>query len=76
MLHPNYHGDASQRHQNPRLERPRKHKGFTLRRKKDGLITIRDADGNLLSATMKFIDFKVARSFLDHWVATQKKQGK
>ncbi len=69
---------ASRAPENPRLERPRKHKGFTLegRRKKDGLITIRDADGNLLSNTMKFIDFEVARSFLDHWVTKQKKQGK
>ncbi len=74
MLHPNYHGKQSPGEPSTRAapQAQRVH----LRRKKDGLITIRDADGNLLSNTMKFIDFEAARSFLDHWVTKQKKQGK
>jgi hypothetical protein len=48
----------------PPIERPRVHKGFVLGRGKEGLITIRDANGNPLSETMKFIDFDIRQLVL------------
>ncbi len=60
----------------PRVERPRKHKGFVLKRGKSGLITIINANGDPLSETMKFLEYETAGTFLDHLVATRKIEGK
>jgi len=56
---------------NPALERPRRHEGFVLKRGKDGLITIIDANGNPLSETMKFLEYETASAFLDQWLDNQ-----
>ena len=55
-----------------RAERPRKHKAFILKRGNDGLITIINASGNPLSQTMKLLEYKTARAFLDHWVVRRR----
>jgi hypothetical protein len=52
-----------------RIERPRTHKGFVLKRGTDEFITIIDANGNPLSETMKFLEHETASAFLDRWVA-------
>lgn len=57
----------------PPREQLREHKGFVLKRGKDGLITIIDANGNPLSETVTFIEYETASAFLDRWVA--KKEG-
>ncbi len=60
----------------PRAERPRRHKGFVLKRGKSGLITIINANGGPLSETMKFLEYETASAFLDRWIVTRNNEGK
>ncbi len=64
-----YDGFAKRPSVNPPARHERMHKGFLLRRGKDGLITVIDENGDLLSDTMKFLDFETVRVFLDQWLS-------
>jgi hypothetical protein len=55
------------------LPRPRRYKGFVLKKGNDGLVTIFCASGFPLTRAFKFIEFETARSFVDQWVSLHEK---